>query len=90
VAITDKIFKERRQKKIKAMAYKTLFNLEDPTARIVLNDMCEAHGVFDGGFDPDPYLNAESSGERNVVLRILTICKMSLNDIIGLSEEEDK
>ena len=87
MAITD-IFKERRQKKIRAMAYKTVFNLEDPTARIVLKDMCEAHGVFDGGFDEDPYLNAFSAGERNVVLRILTINKMSLDDIVGLSEED--
>ena len=70
------------------MAYKMLFNLEDPNARIVLKDMCEAHGVFDGGFDPDPYLSAFNAGERNVVLRILTINKLSLEDIVGLGEED--
>ena len=85
MAITD-VFK--RKAKIKAVAYKTLFNLEDPTARIVLKDLCEAHGVFDGGFDEDPYLHSFNAGERNVVLRILTICKMSLEDIVGLGEED--
>jgi hypothetical protein len=49
--------------------------------------MCDAHGVFDGGFDPDPNMNAFNSGERNVVLRILHIIKADLNDILNLTEE---
>jgi hypothetical protein len=87
VAIKDeigkRIFKQRRT----AMAYKTLFNLEDQRVRYVLRDMCDAHGVFDGGFDPDPNMNAFNSGERNVVLRILHIIKADLNDILNLTEE---
>lgn len=71
------------------MAYKTLFNLADPNAEIVIKDLCSAHGVFNNVFDKDSRLHAFNDGERNVVLRILTICKMPLEDIIGLSEGDE-
>lgn len=86
MAIRDKIFKKKRKV---AMAYKMLFGSEDIHAKIVLKDMCAAHGVFDGGFSEEPYLHAFNAGERNVVLRILTMLDMSLDDIIALSEKED-
>ena len=86
MAIKDKIFKKNRKR---AMAYKMLFGSEDIHAKIVLQDLCAAHGVFDGGFDEEPYLHAFNAGERNVVLRILTMLDMSLEDIIALSEKED-
>lgn len=70
-------------------AYREVFNLDSPEVQIVVKDMCSAHGVFDGGFDPDPYLNALNSGERNVVLRILTILNTDVKDIIALAERED-
>ena len=70
-------------------AYQEVFNLDSPQVCTVLKDMCKAHGVFDGGFDKDPYVNALSSGERNVVLRILTILNMNPNDIIELAKKED-
>ena len=85
MAIRDLLRKRRI-----TMAYKILFNKDNPHAREVLKDMCAAHGVFDGGFDPDPYLNAFESGERNVVLRILTITKMPLQDILDLAEGEEE
>jgi len=69
-------------------AYQDVFNLESPQVRTVLQDLCSAHSVFNGGFDPNPYLNAFSSGERNVVLRILTILKTNPNDIINLAKED--
>lgn len=65
-------------------AYQDVFDLESPQVKIVLKDLCGAHSVFDGGFDRDPYLNAFASGERNVVLRILTILKTNPQDIIDL------
>ena len=67
-------------------AYTDLF--DSPVGSAVLKDLCEAHGVFDGGFDPDPCINAFSSGERNVVLRILTILNMNPNDIIDLANQK--
>jgi len=70
-------------------AYCDVFNLESLQGRTVLKDLCRAHGVFDGGFNPDPYLNAFNSGERNVVLRILTILNMNPNDIADLAEKEE-
>jgi len=89
VAITDKLFKKRKEQKKIAMAYKMLFDSKNPYAKIVLKDMCEAHGVFDGGFDPDPYIHAFNGGEKNPILRILTIIKLPLEDIIGLAESEE-
>lgn len=70
-------------------AYKEVFNTEWPLSRVVLQDLCKAHGVFDGGFDPNPYKNAFASGERNVILRILTILQMKPEDIIKLSENKE-
>lgn len=69
-------------------AYQEVFDLESLQVQTVLSDLCKAHSVFDGGFDPDPYLNAFNNGERNVVLRILTILKTNPNDIITLAKED--
>ena len=85
IQLKDKLFKKRRKV---AMAYKMLFDLENPHARAVIQDMCSAHGVFDGGFNKEPYLHAFNAGERNAVLRILTFINMSLEDIITLPEDE--
>lgn len=67
-------------------AYREVFS-DSPEVRTVFNDMCEAHNVFNGGFDPDPYEHARQAGERNVVLRILTILNMSPAEITALAEE---
>ena len=83
--LLDKIFWKNRRR---VNAYKMLFDIENPTVRIVLQDMCKAHSVFDGGFSVEPYQHAFNAGERNVVLRILTILGMTEEDIIKLSEEE--
>ena len=71
-------------------AYQDVFNLESAQAITVITDMCKAHGVFDGGFDPDPYVNAFNSGERNAVLRILTILNMNPKDIVSLAEKKEE
>jgi len=68
-------------------AYRDLFDMDNPTVRAVLQDMCKAHGVFDGGFDPDPYVHAMHGGERNVVLRIFSIIRSTPEEIVDLSQE---
>ncbi len=70
------------------MAYKIVFNPDDLNAKEVLNVLCAAHNVFDVGFDPDPIELARMAGERNVVLRILTILKLKPEDIIELAKED--
>lgn len=87
MAITTTI--DRFLNKKKYRAYREVFNLDSSTSHIVLKDMCQAHEVFNGGFDPDPYKNAFNSGERNAVLRILTILNLTYEDIIDLAERED-
>lgn len=80
----DKYLNRRRY-----AAYRNVFDLSSPQARTVIRDMCKAHSVFNGGFDPDPYINAFNAGERNAVLRILTILNMNPDDITDLAEKED-
>ena len=70
------------------MAYKITFSQAEPQAREVLRDMCKAHHVFDAGFDADPLELARMAGERNVVLRILSILKMTPEDIVDLVKED--
>lgn len=69
-------------------AYREVFDLESPTVRVVMQDLCAAHGVFDGGFNPEPYKNAFVSGERNVILRILAIINLKAQDVVNLANEE--
>ncbi len=86
MAITDKIQEVLNKKRW--MAYRMVFNLDDPQAKEVLKDLCAAHHIFDVGFDPNPYEHARMTGERNVVLRILTILKAKPEDIIDLAKED--
>ena len=86
MAITQILKNKLNQKRW--MAYKVVFNPDDPNAREVLKDLCAAHHVFDSGFDPDPIELARMSAERNVVLRILTILRLKPEDIIELAEED--
>lgn len=59
---------------IKNEDYYNLFT-RNPTGIKVLEDMKAAHHCNGTEFDPDPRVHAFRSGERNVVLRILTILK---------------
>ena len=43
----------------------------------VLHDLMETSHVLSSSFDPNPYEMARMEGERNVVLRILQILKVS-------------
>ncbi len=73
------------------MAYRMLFDGVGGKdhADEVIKDLCSAHHVFDSGFDPDPIELARMAGERNVVLRILTILKLNPSQIAELAETEE-
>lgn len=83
-----RLFKRRVKQVAVQRAYCETFNLDDMHDRLVVQDLCSAHGVFDGGFDLDPLQHAFNAGERNVVLRILTIIGLSSDDTLKLIEEE--
>ena len=59
---------------VKAEDYNTCF-LVSPTGREILEDLKKAHHYYDSSFSVDAYTTAFQEGERNVVLRILTILK---------------
>ncbi len=67
-------------------SYKYFFTTSE--GRMILADMCRAHNVFNGGFDPDPYEHAFAAGERNTVLRILTILNLTAEEVAALTEED--
>ncbi len=52
--------------------YHICFEVSD-AGRLILEDMAKAHHFNDSSFSPDPYQTAFNEGERNVILRILTM-----------------
>lgn len=54
-------------------AYQNIFN--SPDGQTVLADLMNAHGMLSSSFSGDPLKTVFKEGERNVVLRILTILK---------------
>jgi len=89
------MFTRKRWVKELVRAYREVFDRDRPSVDEVLANLCSEHNVFNGGFDPDPYINAFQAGERNVVLRILTILNLTHVEIEELSrvanreEEQD-
>ncbi len=79
--------KNKTKKKL-ALAYKKVFDLEDPQVVLVIKDLCSAHCVFGNDFDPDASMHAFNAGERNVILRILNIIALKDLDIIKLTDNE--
>jgi len=68
--------------------YHTLFNTA--LGKRVLNDMMSTHYVMNSTFHENPGITALREGERNVVLRILTILKLDLNQIRERIEHDEK
>jgi len=58
-----------------------------PEGRAVLRDLCIEHGVLTNNFEPNPYKHALNAGERNVVLRIMTILGTEPEDLLTMSDE---
>lgn len=77
---------ERLKNKQRYQTYK--FFYESPEGKVILADMCRAHGVFNSAFDPDPYEHARMAGERNAVLRILTILNLTPEEVAELDQED--
>ena len=82
------LFKNKRKSIAIQRAYCETFNLDDMHDKLVIQDLCSAHGVFNGGFDLDPMQHAFNAGERNVVLRIMTILGLTEEEILKLVEED--
>jgi hypothetical protein len=62
-------------------AYIRIFK-DNPDGALVLKDLMAAHYILRSTFDIEPVLHAEREGERNVVLRILTILDSRPEDIL--------
>ena len=54
----------------------------------VLLDLCREHNVFGSVFDPDQRISAIKEGERNCVLRILTLVGYKDEDLVRMSQEK--
>lgn len=64
-----------RKKKLDQVAnYQFVFNSEE--GKKVLYDMMKTHYVIGSTFSKDPYEMALKEGERNTVLRVLSILKI--------------
>ena len=68
--------------------YKNTFNSQQ--GRRVLADMLAENKCLSTSFvKEDPYLTAFNEGQRNVVLRILTILQVDTTQLLKLIEETD-
>lgn len=61
-----------------------------PEGRRVLYDLMGNHGLLSSGFSKDPYDMARMAGERNVVVRILTILNVEPKKLQRMMEEADE
>lgn len=73
-------FNFNKKRKLMDSAYKRVFNT--PDGRLILQDLIEQHGVLHSVFDQNPNLMALREGERNVVLRILSLIDCSSSEIL--------
>lgn len=67
-----KRWRNRQRQPATPEQYYNLF-VQSPNGQAVLGDMMKAHHLMQPVFETDPYLTAFNDGERNAVLRILTI-----------------
>ena len=84
------MFNFRKKKLDQVASYQVVFNSEE--GKKVLYDMMKVHHVFGSTFSKDPYETALKEGERNTVLRILSILQIDsqkLLDDINKGIEQD-
>lgn len=72
----------------KLQDYRSCFTSE--YGKRVLYDMFNEHCMISSTFDPNPQVMALREGERNVVLRILTMLKTSPEKLKLQIEESDR
>jgi hypothetical protein len=65
---------KRKRQVDRIVDYRAVFNTED--GKRVLYDLIKQHNVLQSTFSKDPYEHAFKEGERNTVLRILTLLKI--------------
>jgi hypothetical protein len=68
---------ERQEELIKS--YKRLFESED--GQVVLYDMMQAGHMLAHNHSSDPYTSAFKEGERNAILRVLTILETDIHKL---------
>lgn len=81
-------FNFNKKRKLMDSAYKRVFNT--PDGRLILQDLIEQHGVLHSVFDQNPNLMALREGERNVVLRILSLIDCSSSEILKKIKDHSK
>lgn len=72
----------------KVSDYQTVFTSEQ--GQRVLWDMFSNHHMMSSTFNKDPMTMAMHEGERNVILRILSLTKMDAAKVQKLIRESDK
>jgi hypothetical protein len=70
------------------VAYKKVFSSTD--GKNVLLDLMAAHNVFNSVFDSNSSEMCRKEGERNVVLRLMTILKITPAEMQAFSEEIER
>lgn len=68
--------------------YKDTFG--SPQGQRVLLDMMSAHGMLSPGFHKDAIEMARMAGERNVILRILSLVNIDMNQMKKMVEEANE
>jgi len=87
VANTDPNMVKKQVKKV--TIYHDVFK-HNNSGKKVLEDMIRVHHVINSSFSDDPCKTAFKEGERNVVLRILSILEMNPNEFLKLVEEANR
>lgn len=72
----------------KVVDYQAIFN--SPQGRAVLHDLMETHGMLRSNYTKDPSEALFKEGERNVVLRILTLLNTNPTTLLERIEEHEK
>ena len=72
----------------KLQDYHTVFG--SVAGKRVLNDLMKTHYVMNSTFHENQNVTCLREGERNAILRILTILKLDINHIRERIEEDEK
>lgn len=87
--MTDDRSKQINKKRLaKVQDYQKFFSTEH--GKRVMYDLFNAHGMMRPTFSKDPMELAFNEGERNVILRILSILKTSPEKLVKQIEESDE